>query len=92
MIEFSNRLDGADAKKLPRLNCCRISMTAVAAGNRYAGKLLEYARGLAKMDGCRQIYISTGNIGLYEKYWCAFWKVMKNAKGDDCRVYTVQVG
>ena len=82
MIEFSNRLDGADAKKLLRLNCCRISMTAV----------LEYAWGLAKMDGCRQIYISTGNIGLYEKYGCAFWKVMKNAKGDDCRVYTVQVG
>ena len=61
-------------------------------GKRYAGKLLEYARGLAKKDGYRQIYISTGNIGLYEKYGCTFWKVMKNAKGEDCRVYTAQVG
>lgn len=61
-------------------------------GKRYAGKLLEYARGLAKKDGYRQIYISTGNIGLYEKYGCTFWKVMKNAKGEDCRFYTAQVG
>ncbi len=43
-------------------------------GKRYMGKLLEFAYMLAKEDGHRHIYISTGETGLYEKYGDYFWK------------------
>ena len=36
-------------------------------GNRYMGKLLDYAEVLARGEGHRYIHISTGETGLYEK-------------------------
>ena len=56
-------------------------------GKRHIGKLLEYANMLAKNDGHKQIYISTGETGLYEKYGYDFWKIMKDVNGEVSRVY-----
>ncbi len=56
-------------------------------GNRYAGKLLEYAEELAKKDGIKNIHISTNHIGLYEKYGYEFYAIMKDVDGEDSRVY-----
>jgi hypothetical protein len=55
------------------------------------GKLLEYAYKLAKNDGHKHIFISTGEIGLYEKYGYQFWKIMKDAYGEDSRVYKTDI-
>lgn len=60
-------------------------------GKRRVGKLLEYAYALAKNDGHQHIYISTGEIGLYEKYGYSFWKMMKDIHGEDSRVYITDV-
>ena len=56
-------------------------------GNRYMGKLLDYAEVLARGEGHRYIHISTGETGLYEKYGYSFWKTMKDVNGEDSRVY-----
>ena len=58
---------------------------------RRVGKLLEYAYKLAKNDGHKHIYISTGETGLYEKYGYHFWKIMKDVHGEDSRVYKTDV-
>lgn len=60
-------------------------------GKRRIGKLLEYVYTLAKTDGHPHIYISTGEIGLYEKYGYSFWKTMKDVGGEDSRVYKTDV-
>ena len=60
-------------------------------GNRWAGKLLEYAYMLAKKDGHKHIYISTGETGLYEKYGYHFLKTMKDIGGEDSRVYVTEI-
>ena len=60
-------------------------------GKRRAGKLLEYAYRLAKKDGHKHIYISTGETGLYEKYGYQFWKIMKDVHGEDSRVYKTNI-
>lgn len=60
-------------------------------GNRRMGKLLEYAYALAKNDGYKHIYISTGEAGLYEKYGYSFWKMMKDIGGEDSRIYRTDV-
>ena len=60
-------------------------------GKRRAGKLLEYAYKLAKNDGHKHIYISTGETGLYEKYGYQFWKIMKDVHGEDSRVYKTNI-
>jgi GNAT superfamily N-acetyltransferase len=56
-------------------------------GKRCAGKLLERVHSLARNDGHKHIYISTGETGLYEKYGFRFWKMMKDVGGEDSRVY-----
>ncbi len=56
-------------------------------GHRYMGQLLDYAEALARGEGHRYIYISTGETGLYEKYGYSFWKTMKDVNGEDSRVY-----
>lgn len=60
-------------------------------GKRRVGKLLEHAGLLAKNDGYEYLYISTGETGLYEKYGCSFWKTMKDAHGEDTRVYRMKI-
>ena len=60
-------------------------------GKRRVGKLLEYAYKTAKKEGRKTVYISTNEIGLYEKYGCRFWKMMKDSEGNDCRVYCLDI-
>ena len=60
-------------------------------GKRRIGKLLEYAYMLAKSDGHKHIYISTGETGLYEKYGYRFWRNMKDIHGEDSRVYITDI-
>lgn len=56
-------------------------------GNRYVGELFSYAGDLAKKDGFRQIYVSTDQEGIYEKYMFEFLEVMKDKRGGDSMVY-----
>lgn len=56
-------------------------------GNRYAGKLLDYAECLATVMGKEAIYISTGHTGLYEKYGYAFYRMDKDIGGEESMVY-----
>lgn len=60
-------------------------------GKRCMGKLLEYAYDLAEKEGHKYIYISTGEIGLYEKYGYTFWKMMTDVYGDESRVYRREI-
>lgn len=56
-------------------------------GNRYIGKLLSYAEELSKSNGFSNVYISTNQNGLYEKYDYVFLQIMKDRQGEDSRVY-----
>jgi len=56
-------------------------------GNHYAGKLIEYAEDLAKEEGHKCTHISTGHVGLYEKYGYRFWEILPDVNGKDSRVY-----
>ena len=60
-------------------------------GNRHMGILLDAAYDAAKKDGAKQIYISTGETGLYEKYGYSFYQMMKDMNGEDSRVYRREV-
>jgi len=60
-------------------------------GKRRVGKLLEHAYKIAKNDGHKHIYISTGETGLYEKYGYRFWRIMKDVHGEDSRVYKTDI-
>ena len=60
-------------------------------GKRRAGKLLEYAYRRAKAEGYSCVYISTGEVGLYEKYGCVFWKTMKDLHEHDSRIYRLEI-
>ena len=55
------------------------------------GMLLDYAYETAKNDGAGQIYISTGESGLYEKYGYSFFQMMIDDHGEDSRVYKIEV-
>ena len=56
-------------------------------GHRYMGILLDAAFDTAIKDGAKEVYISTGETGLYEKYGYSFYKIMKEMHGEDSRVY-----
>jgi Predicted acyltransferase len=60
-------------------------------GHRYIGILLDFAYETAKSDGARQLYISTGETGLYEKYGYTFYQMMKDVHGENSRIYTIDV-
>lgn len=60
-------------------------------GHRYVEFLLNFAYETAKNDGAGQIYISTGETGLYEQYGYSFFKMMSNANGENSRVYKIEI-
>lgn len=60
-------------------------------GHRYMGRLLDYAYDKAKNDGAKEIYISTGETGLYEKYGYTFYQMMKDMRDEDSRVYKIEI-
>jgi predicted acetyltransferase len=57
-------------------------------GNRYMGNLFNYAEQLAKSNGFSNIYISTDQEGIYEKYGFTFLGFMKDRCNVDSRLYT----
>ena len=57
-------------------------------GHRYMGELISYAEEIAKSNGLSNIYISTDQEGIYEKYGFNFIGIMKDRRNEDSRVYT----
>ena len=60
-------------------------------GHHYVGLLMEEAERLAIKDGVSKVYISTNEIGLYEKYGCVFETEMKDMSGELSRVYVKNI-
>lgn len=60
-------------------------------GRRLAGVLMDEVMRRAKADGYAYIHISTGHVGLYEKYGCTFWREMRDDGGEIARVYRKEV-
>ncbi|MBR6028280.1 MAG: GNAT family N-acetyltransferase [Clostridia bacterium] len=60
-------------------------------GRRRAGLLLQRAYALAKAEGHQWLYLSTEEIGLYEKYGFTFWQVMRDRHGSETRVYRMAI-
>ena len=56
-------------------------------GKRCIGLLLDKALSAAKQSGYENVYISTDQIGLYEKYGFEFVRMMKTIYGGESRVY-----
>ena len=56
-------------------------------GRHYFGLLFDEIERLAKAENIGCVYISTNHIGLYEKYGCEFYGIMKDIGGEDSRVY-----
>ena len=57
-------------------------------GNHYAGEIINHICGVLKADRIVRVYVSTQEIGLYEKYGFTFLKTMINREGKPTRVYT----
>lgn len=56
-------------------------------GHRNMGILMDHAAQLAKSEGHDYMYLSTLEVGLYEKYGFSFYQFMKDIHGGDSRVY-----
>ena len=56
-------------------------------GHRFVGKLIAKAERTAYAEGFRNIYISTGHTGLYEKYGYTFYEKQKDINGHNSRIY-----
>ena len=60
-------------------------------GQRCMGILFDHVNRLAMAEGYEFIYVSTWEIGLYEKYGFSFLQHMKDVHGDESRVYRRKV-
>ena len=56
-------------------------------GHRYSEKLIDYACELAKKDRYEKMYLSSNEIGLYEKYGFVFLKMMHTVWGEETQVF-----
>jgi N-acetylglutamate synthase-like GNAT family acetyltransferase len=56
-------------------------------GNRYSGKLIEYACNKAKEQDYKKVYIATDHIGLYEKYGFTYIESRTDIYGEEARIY-----
>lgn len=56
-------------------------------GHRYGGQLLTYAAEEVKKRGCKQVYLATDHVGLYEKYGFAYLENRMDIYGEDSRIY-----
>lgn len=56
-------------------------------GHRYFGKLLDKIEHIAISQSYHQIYVSTNESGLYEKYGFMYYKNMLDITGNDSRIY-----
>lgn len=60
-------------------------------GHHYAGVLMQEALRLARAEHAQNIYISTGHVGLYEKYGCELYAILPDLHGAPSRVYVKRV-
>ena len=60
-------------------------------GHRYMQLLFDEVARLARQEQVSRVYISTGQIGLYEKYGCKFLTKMVNQNGDLARIYVKEI-
>lgn len=56
-------------------------------GNRYSGRLIDYACDKAKEQGYKNVYIATDHIGLYEKYGFTYIESRTDIYGEEARIY-----
>lgn len=56
-------------------------------GKRMMGILFDHIFSLAKKENHKQIYLSTNEVGLYEKYGFEYYKNMDDIQGNDSRIY-----
>ena len=56
-------------------------------GYRNSGKLIAHICKVLKSAGTEKVYISTDEVGLYEKYGFTFWQTMPTREGKPTRVY-----
>lgn len=56
-------------------------------GRHHAGQLIEHICDVLKNIKSKQVYVSTEEVGLYEKYGFVFLKMMINREGKQTRVY-----
>lgn len=61
-------------------------------GNRYSGKLIWCACELAERDGYEKVYLSSNEVGLYEKYGFVFLKKLHTVWGEETQVFEKRVG
>ena len=60
-------------------------------GHHYVGLLMDEVERLAIKDGVSEVYISTNEIGLYEKYGCEFKTEMRDMYEEPSRVYVKKI-
>ena len=60
-------------------------------GHHYVGLLMEEVERLAIKDGVSEVYISTNEAGLYEKYGCEFKAEMEDMSGEPSKVYVKKI-
>lgn len=60
-------------------------------GKRRIGKLIEHIYLLAKEQGHKNIYVSTDQKGLYEKFGFKFFQEMKDRRGEMSLVYKMDI-
>ncbi|MBO5145043.1 MAG: GNAT family N-acetyltransferase [Lachnospiraceae bacterium] len=56
-------------------------------GNRYSEKIIKYALEAARNAGYSNVYISSDEVGLYEKYGFQYWENMKNIYHEETQVF-----
>ena len=60
-------------------------------GKRCSGKLIEYAISLAAEQGNKKVYVSSEEIGLYEKYGFTYLKTADSVHGYKTRIYVREI-
>lgn len=56
-------------------------------GHRYSGRLIEYALRKARLAGATDVYLSSDESGLYEKYGFAPYRRMMTVWGHESQVF-----
>jgi len=56
-------------------------------GHRYSEKLTDHACVMAKQDGYEKVYLSSNEVGLYEKYGFVFLKMMHTVWNEETQVF-----
>ena len=60
-------------------------------GKRYSEKLIQHACEQAKLDGYEKVYLSSNEVGLYEKYGFTFQKMLHTVWNEETQVFEKRV-